>query len=132
MIIPCCFHELSGARVTAYDAAVGRYESYVRQTEDMVRECGYEPEREALRIPSTKNKAIIGRKRTINTEDDLEEHLDHLANVCFTPRISDQEKNRIRIARAEAREELDKNPRSLDEQEMSLFSEFSGLDLDDD
>ena len=99
LVLPCCFHTLNGDRGVEFDPQLGRYESYLQQVEDMTRFCGFQPEREYLRIPSTKNIAIIGRTRALSMkQDDRENRVNELlAGVTFTPRKSDKEKNDIRM-----------------------------------
>ncbi|SPN99758.1 related to tRNA (uracil-O(2)-)-methyltransferase [Cephalotrichum gorgonifer] len=69
IIIPCCSHDLSGARFRApapKDTSKGTsaYASLVSWVEKLARECHYEVETEMLRIPSTRNTALVGRKPT--------------------------------------------------------------------
>jgi tRNASer (uridine44-2'-O)-methyltransferase len=68
MMIPCCSHALSGARfrATPPKGAVGvtsAYASLVAWVSTLAKECGWEVEKEMLRIPSTRNAALIGRRR---------------------------------------------------------------------
>lgn len=67
IMIPCCSHALSGAKYRApapKGAAKGSsaYASLVAWVEGLAKECGYEVETEMLRIPSTRNTALVGRK----------------------------------------------------------------------
>ncbi|KAL2255773.1 hypothetical protein VTK26DRAFT_2731 [Humicola hyalothermophila] len=67
--IPCCSHSLTGARYRApapkdKTKADSAYSSLVAWVESIARDCGWEPELEMLRIPSTRNAAVIGRKRS--------------------------------------------------------------------
>lgn len=67
IMIPCCSHALSGAKYRApapKGAAKGAsaYASLVAWVAGLARECGYEVETEMLRIPSTRNTALVGRK----------------------------------------------------------------------
>jgi len=67
VIIPCCPFELSGAKFTGEGfnlKNVGRYRCFLERARQLMRDCGYVVEEENLRIPSTKNIALIGRKRT--------------------------------------------------------------------
>jgi tRNASer (uridine44-2'-O)-methyltransferase len=69
MMIPCCSHALSGARFRA-PAAKGKgasksaYASLVSWVSKLGESCGWEMETEMLRIPSTRNTALLGRRRT--------------------------------------------------------------------
>ncbi|KAH8811452.1 hypothetical protein F5884DRAFT_819694 [Xylogone sp. PMI_703] len=69
MMIPCCSHALSGARFRAppskeTGASNSAYASLVHWVSDLARQCGWEVEKEMLRIPSTRNTALIGRRRS--------------------------------------------------------------------
>ncbi|KAH0538078.1 hypothetical protein FGG08_005290 [Glutinoglossum americanum] len=69
LIIPCCSHDLSGARFRAPAKSDDRgkqpsaYASLIYWVERLARDAGWEVEREVLRIPSTRNIALIGRRR---------------------------------------------------------------------
>lgn len=70
IMIPCCSHALSGARFRAAapkGAAISTsaFASLVAWVSNIARECGWEVEKEMLRIPSTRNTALIGRRRTL-------------------------------------------------------------------
>ena len=107
--MPCCFYDLSGKKVdfgkikltddgdqTA--TATTRYAQYIAYIESICHKCGYVTERENLRIPSTKNVAIIGRKRSFLKSDvSASKSVDAaiealLETVKCLPRISDKEK----------------------------------------
>lgn len=67
IIIPCCSHDLSGAKFRAPPPAdtskgTSAYASLVSWVTKLASECGYEVETEMLRIPSTRNTALVGRK----------------------------------------------------------------------
>lgn len=65
MILPCCFYDFSGTKYTGVmDGKVGRYENYCLYLQWIMDQCGYVAEPEYLRIPSTKNLAWVGRRRT--------------------------------------------------------------------
>lgn len=71
MMIPCCSHGLSGARFRApapkeSGASNSAYSSLVSWVSHLASACGWEVEKEMLRIPSTRNTALLGRKRTID------------------------------------------------------------------
>lgn len=66
--IPCCSHALSGARFRAPNIKSGNkttsaYASLVAWVTILAQDCGWEVEKEMLRIPSTRNTALIGRRR---------------------------------------------------------------------
>lgn len=94
VIIPCCFHDLCGRKASDYDEKLGRYESYLIKVENFCRLCNFIPEKEVLRIPSTKNKAILCRER-INSNWKVEDLEAITSSIAFTPRKSDKEKNEL-------------------------------------
>ena len=74
MIIPCCMYGLDAAKVNRPlpevavepgQEPVGRYGRYVEWIQNMSHLCGWHIEREVLRIPSTRNIALIGISRSI-------------------------------------------------------------------
>jgi tRNASer (uridine44-2'-O)-methyltransferase len=74
MMIPCCSHSLSGARFRApppKDAGVSNsaYASLVVWASKIAKDCGWRIETEMLRIPSTRNTALIGRSRLVPFQD---------------------------------------------------------------
>jgi tRNASer (uridine44-2'-O)-methyltransferase len=73
IMIPCCSHALSGARFRApspkgLTTSISAYASLVLWVSNIAKECGWEVEKEMLRIPSTRNTAIIGRRRDVPFE----------------------------------------------------------------
>ncbi|KAI5860755.1 DUF1613-domain-containing protein [Durotheca rogersii] len=69
IVIPCCSHDLSGARFRApaprvQNTSRSAYSSLVEWVKGIATDCGWEVETEMLRIPSTRNTGLIGRKRT--------------------------------------------------------------------
>ena len=70
MMIPCCSHALSGARFRASppkgaSLSTSAFASLVAWVSGIARGCGWEVEKEMLRIPSTRNTALIGRRRVM-------------------------------------------------------------------
>lgn len=68
IMIPCCSHDLTGARFRAPAPKVkgkspSAYSSLVEWVTQIARDCGWELEKEMLRIPSTRNTGLLGRKR---------------------------------------------------------------------
>ncbi|KLU92048.1 hypothetical protein MAPG_10995 [Magnaporthiopsis poae ATCC 64411] len=66
--IPCCSHNLGGAKFRAplpkdKTKAKSTYACLVVWVSDIAADCGWEVETEMLRIPSTRNTAIVGRRR---------------------------------------------------------------------
>ncbi|KAK4145407.1 uncharacterized protein C8A04DRAFT_10762 [Dichotomopilus funicola] len=71
--IPCCSHNLAGERYRAppprdKTKADSAYSSLVAWVADIATDCGWEVEQEMLRIPSTRNTAMIGRTRSRGAE----------------------------------------------------------------
>lgn len=67
VMIPCCSHDLSGKKFRApppkdKSKADSAYSSLVAWVSQIARDCGWVPEQEMLRIPSTRNTAVVGRK----------------------------------------------------------------------
>lgn len=74
MMIPCCSHALSGARARASPpkgttTSMSAYAAFVHWVTGIAKDCGWEVEKEMLRIPSTRNTALIGRRREIPYEE---------------------------------------------------------------
>ncbi|KAJ4298482.1 tRNA(Ser) Um(44) 2'-O-methyltransferase [Collariella sp. IMI 366227] len=66
--IPCCSHNLAGERYRApapkdKTKADSAYSSLVVWVAEIAKDCGWEVEQEMMRIPSTRNAALLGRKR---------------------------------------------------------------------
>jgi hypothetical protein len=103
MIIPCCFHELSGSRSIKSDPKLGRYLTYCQMIDDEAKLLGFKMERESLRIPSTKNVCVFSRSRTdIVTQEEIE---CLYKGVQVVLRKSDREKTFEYLARKAKREE---------------------------
>lgn len=70
MVIPCCSHNLAGQRVrynnSRRDSKLknSTYAGLVDHVENIALRVGWEIEKEMLRIPSTRNAAVIGLKNT--------------------------------------------------------------------
>ncbi|CAG8516072.1 12426_t:CDS:10 [Funneliformis caledonium] len=73
MVIPCCFYSLSGSKYTFPNKTItsGRYKAYQEYIEDIIKKCGFITEIDWLRIPSTKNVVLVGRKRVDNSKNIL-------------------------------------------------------------
>lgn len=71
MMIPCCSHNLTGAKFRAppvknVDIPSSAFASLCAWVSNIARDCGWEVEKEMLRIPSTRNTALIGRRRNVD------------------------------------------------------------------
>ncbi|KAJ1728684.1 tRNA(Ser) Um(44) 2'-O-methyltransferase [Coemansia biformis] len=111
VVIPCCPHGLSGAKM-ALPAAAGqsKYHAYVNYISTLATQCGYEVEKEFLRIPSTKNVAIVGRSRTVRASQADVDALVKAAAHDFVPRVPDSVRNEIRLAKARSRSQATAEP----------------------
>lgn len=64
MVVPCCSHALTGARYRYPAKSPDRASTYaalVDKVEEVAKRVGWKVEKEMLRIPSTRNAALIGR-----------------------------------------------------------------------
>ncbi|KAF9919925.1 hypothetical protein FBU30_010359 [Linnemannia zychae] len=70
VVIPCCFFDLNGSRYQfAEGAPDGKYKAYLGYISNVIATCGYELQTEVLRIPSTKNIALVGMSRRRRRRD---------------------------------------------------------------
>lgn len=83
LAIPCCSHNFTGAKFRAPPpsaaakaasasvalalASASTYASFVEWVAGVARDCGWEVEREMLRMPSTRNVGLVGRRRCSTT-----------------------------------------------------------------
>lgn len=68
IMIPCCSHDLTGSKYRApapKDKSKGEsiYASLVEWVAGIAKDCGWLVEQEMLRIPSTRNTALVGRSK---------------------------------------------------------------------
>ncbi|KAI9293707.1 DUF1613-domain-containing protein [Neoconidiobolus thromboides FSU 785] len=104
IIIPCCFYNLNGTRYQHLKKKenIGNYENYINYLIEIIKLCGYIPEKEYLRIPSTKNVCLIGRNRSFKKDDIIESNRinnnikELLKDVNFQPRINKNTTNNQR------------------------------------
>ncbi|KAF9165308.1 tRNA methyltransferase 44 [Actinomortierella ambigua] len=117
VVIPCCFFDLNGKYTFPQGYAEGKYKAYVDHIEHMIDLCGYQVEREVLRIPSTKNIALVGRNPKIGSEEQtcsptastaasvlerIDAHVQTIGGSTFVPRLSDREKQQLSFSLHEA------------------------------
>ncbi|TVY22984.1 tRNA (uracil-O(2)-)-methyltransferase [Lachnellula hyalina] len=108
IMIPCCSHSLSGSRFRAPKTTpstsstpnsqnttsnpnsnnTSAFASLVSWVSQIAQDCGWVVEKEMLRIPSTRNTALIGRKRLNNTTT---------TNLNPSHEVADAEKKKIDI-----------------------------------
>ncbi|KAL1859703.1 tRNA(Ser) Um(44) 2'-O-methyltransferase [Diaporthe australafricana] len=77
IMIPCCSHNLTGARFRAPPPknkaeSPSMYNSLCAWVTEIARDCGWEVEKEMLRIPSTRNAAFVGRRLADDSELDVQ------------------------------------------------------------
>ncbi|KAK1826531.1 hypothetical protein QBC39DRAFT_21058 [Podospora conica] len=68
IMIPCCSHDLTGSKYRApapkdKSKSDSSYASLVEWVAGIGKDCGWLVEQEMLRIPSTRNTALVGRKK---------------------------------------------------------------------
>lgn len=83
IMIPCCSHKLTGERFRASpprDKSKGKstYASLVDWVMQIAEDCSWEVEIEMLRIPSTRNTCLLGRKRNQQAPQDAQGSADGL------------------------------------------------------
>ncbi|KAJ1969951.1 tRNA(Ser) Um(44) 2'-O-methyltransferase [Dispira parvispora] len=110
VVIPCCPFVLCGQKLRHPTPGMTRFQTYVEYVKMVMRTCGYHVEEEHLRIPSTKNIALVGRRRTFDRDDTeaasrVLRDIDALVQQSgsFKPRISDREKTLLQLAKQEQR-----------------------------
>jgi tRNASer (uridine44-2'-O)-methyltransferase len=74
IMIPCCSHNLTGERYRApppkdKSKSPSAFASLVDWVTRIGEDCGWEVETEMLRIPSTRNTGLLGRKRTKEADE---------------------------------------------------------------
>ncbi|KAF9951120.1 tRNA methyltransferase 44 [Mortierella alpina] len=119
VVIPCCFFDLNGSRYQfPKGAPEGKYKAYQDYICSVINTCGYDLEVEILRIPSTKNVALVGRSQKKRKwegvdHEDMERSRKQLVDKLvlrsglFVPRISDKEKQILQKTKQEERQKID-------------------------
>ncbi|KAI8978593.1 hypothetical protein BDB01DRAFT_799357 [Pilobolus umbonatus] len=96
IVIPCCFYGLDGTRALSLRIEEGgKYRAYTDYIKNIASQAGFECEEDHLRIPSTKNIAILGRKR-VKTDGMEVSKLIEIPSRAFVPRKTDREKEEER------------------------------------
>lgn len=81
IVIPCCSHTLSGAKIrysprkqkSTFPQNVSTYGTLVDHVEDLAKQMGWVVDKEMLRIPSTRNAAIIGMTKQSQFKNESKE-----------------------------------------------------------
>uniref|UniRef100_A0A0B7B3H1 tRNA (uracil-O(2)-)-methyltransferase n=2 Tax=Arion vulgaris TaxID=1028688 RepID=A0A0B7B3H1_9EUPU len=69
-LLPCCPHDFD-SKFSRHEKGKSKYETYMNYVKKITVECGFKPESDTLRIPSTKRICIIGRRRSYEKVDEL-------------------------------------------------------------
>ncbi|KAF9330425.1 tRNA methyltransferase 44 [Podila minutissima] len=136
VVIPCCFFGLAGRYQFPSGAPDGKYKAYQDYICSVIEACGYNLQTEILRIPSTKNVALVGmtRKTAKRTFDDMvksgdddgdlaevmdeyhefTEQVDDLVRQSglFVPRVSDNQRQKMQKVKRDVRLALAKEASS--------------------
>ncbi|KAJ2491637.1 tRNA(Ser) Um(44) 2'-O-methyltransferase [Coemansia sp. RSA 2050] len=106
VVIPCCPHDFSGRKM-AFPAVAGqsKYHAYSTYISDLAEHCGFEVEKEYLRIPSTKNLAIVGRRCVAEVGQIDIDKIVWAGKQGFIARVPDSVKNKVRLAKVQARKQ---------------------------
>ncbi|KAJ2548567.1 tRNA(Ser) Um(44) 2'-O-methyltransferase [Coemansia sp. RSA 1933] len=114
VVIPCCPHDLSGQKMSfTLSAGQSKYNAYVQYVSGLAADCGFSVAKEFLRIPSTKNVAIVGRPQANGSGSPnsswlaTADKLAHQGQELFVPRVPDAVKNEIRLQKAQCRKGRD-------------------------
>lgn len=89
ILIPCCYFQLDGSRHKGLSGlGGGKYREYTDYVKNIAIQCGYSIDEDQLRIPSTRNIAIVGQSRNpaVVMEGLITETVGH-----FVARVSDRE-----------------------------------------
>ncbi|KAG0175472.1 tRNA methyltransferase 44 [Apophysomyces sp. BC1015] len=84
LVIPCCFYALDGTRSLALRNEEGKYRAYTDYIKDLATTAGFICEEDYLRIPSTKNIAIVGRQRQNQVNPETWQKIE-AAGLAFVP-----------------------------------------------
>ncbi|CAL1542770.1 unnamed protein product [Lymnaea stagnalis] len=79
-VLPCCHHDFVG-KFGVSEKGKSRYESYLDYVKEIVSFCGFLPESDTLRIPSTKRICYIGRERSYKKEREASMDTDRQAYI---------------------------------------------------
>ncbi|KAI8783029.1 tRNA (uracil-O(2)-)-methyltransferase [Biomphalaria glabrata] len=79
-VIPCCHHDFVG-KFGVSEKGKSRYESYLDYVKEIISHCGFVPESDSLRIPSTKRICFIGRTRTYTKENEASKDIERQAFI---------------------------------------------------
>ncbi|CEG72327.1 hypothetical protein RMATCC62417_07908 [Rhizopus microsporus] len=95
MVIPCCFYGLDGTKALSLTVSEGegKYRAYTNYVKDIATKSGFICEEDFLRIPSTKNIALIGRRRSNSVDVPF---LTEAEFKVFVPRKTDRQKDEER------------------------------------
>jgi hypothetical protein len=96
MVIPCCYFQLDGSRHKGLSGLEGgKYREYTDYVKQIAIKAGYNIDEDHLRIPSTRNIAVVGQSRNLETAAIIDEAVGH-----FVARVSDREREEQRRRKA--------------------------------
>ncbi|XP_013110908.1 probable tRNA (uracil-O(2)-)-methyltransferase [Stomoxys calcitrans] len=81
-LLPCCAFEFSGNKFQRRNSSVSTYNDFITYTQNISMQCGFETEKDRLKIPSTKRMALIGRSRNYSSTMHLNKINDIKQFVC--------------------------------------------------
>uniref|UniRef100_A0A6A7FTM7 Probable tRNA (uracil-O(2)-)-methyltransferase n=1 Tax=Hirondellea gigas TaxID=1518452 RepID=A0A6A7FTM7_9CRUS len=67
-VLPCCAHDFT-AKFLRRNSGVSQYSDYLNYVEDIGKVCGFQMDRDRLKIPSTKRVCFSGQTRTYTLEE---------------------------------------------------------------
>lgn len=73
-LLPCCPYNFDGKKYCRSDSSLSQYNDFLNYVERVCDECGIVPEKDKLRIPSTKRICFVGRTRNY-TEDQYKTYI---------------------------------------------------------
>lgn len=81
-LLPCCCYEFSGKKYSRIDTSKSQYAEYLNYIEQVCVECGFQVEKDKLRIPSTKKTCLVsfGRSFPQNKHDKINAQITQFIN----------------------------------------------------
>ncbi|XP_005109715.1 probable tRNA (uracil-O(2)-)-methyltransferase [Aplysia californica] len=79
-LLPCCHHDFIGKYGTV-EKGKSHYGSYLEYVKEIIYSCGFRPECDTLRIPSTKRICYLGRERSYSEQMEPQVDLDRQAYI---------------------------------------------------
>ncbi|KAF0313215.1 putative tRNA (uracil-O(2)-)-methyltransferase [Amphibalanus amphitrite] len=86
-LLPCCPWDFYSKYQRA-DTRLSQYEEYLQYVGRLSERCGFVAEKDRLRIPSTRRRCVVGRRRTASVTADQLRELTAAGSVPFQPRAA--------------------------------------------